>query len=50
MDFSAILQKSQGKDSLLMVMDRPIKYAKPHIIQNTYIANHVVEEFMKEIN
>jgi hypothetical protein len=50
MDFITGLPKLEGKDAILVVVDRLTKYAHFCGIQSTYKACQVAEVFMKEIH
>jgi hypothetical protein len=50
MDFIIGLPKSEGKDTIFVVMDRLTKYAHFCGIQSTYMASQVAKVFMKEIH
>ena len=49
MDFISGLPKSRGHDAILVVVDRLSKYNHFILLKHPYIAQHIVEVFMKEI-
>jgi len=49
MDFIGGLPKAQGKDNILVVVDRLTKYAHFFALSHPYTAKEVAELFIKEL-